>query len=192
MVNADRRRFIEVMAKAFDDDPFMNWFAAQDAKRPQRIRQMFKTASTRMAGPYDEMYTTSDVEGGAIWFPPGKWKLGMLQQLMLAPAMVRVASLRRILGVMNGLNSVEKKHPHKDHWYLMALGVDPAQQGRSIGSQLMGPILERCDRESTGAYLESSKERNVPLYERHGFKVTEEITVPYGGPKIWLMWRDPK
>jgi hypothetical protein len=41
------------------------------------------------------------------------------------------------------------------------------------------------------AYLESSKEINVPLYERNGFKVTEQMTVPNGGPPIWLMWRDP-
>ena len=25
-----------------------------------------------------------------------------------------------------------------------------------------------------------------------GFKVTEEMVVPRGGPKIWLMWRDPQ
>ena len=45
---------------------------------------------------------------------------------------------------------------------------------------------------SIPAYLESSKEKNVPLYERNGFKVTEVYTVPNGGPPIWLMWRDPR
>jgi hypothetical protein len=55
----------------------------------------------------------------------------------------------------------------------------------------MRPVLERCDGEGVPAYLESSKERNVPLYERNGFRVTEEMVVPNGGPKIWLMWRDP-
>jgi hypothetical protein len=33
-------------------------------------------------------------------------------------------------------------------------------------------------------------ERNVPLYERHGFEVTKEHRLP-GGPSMWLMWRPP-
>jgi hypothetical protein len=42
------------------------------------------------------------------------------------------------------------------------------------------------------AYLESSKGRNVPFYERHGFTVTRELKIPDGGPLLWLMWRDPQ
>ena len=44
----------------------------------------------------------------------------------------------------------------------------------------MRPILERCDRERIPAYLESSKERNVPLYERNGFRVQRAVDVPNG------------
>jgi hypothetical protein len=32
----------------------------------------------------------------------------------------------------------------------------------------------------------------VPFYERHGFRVTRELTVPGGGPVLWLMWREPQ
>jgi ribosomal protein S18 acetylase RimI-like enzyme len=38
------------------------------------------------------------------------------------------------------------------------------------------------------AYLESSNERNVPLYERLGFEVRERYVLP-SGPPVWLMWR---
>ena len=55
------------------------------------------------------------------------------------------------------------------------IGVDPARQGRGLGSALMKHTLALCDAEGALAYLESSNPRNVPLYERHGFEVVGEI-----------------
>jgi GNAT superfamily N-acetyltransferase len=180
-----------MMARAFDDDPIANWFAAQDKRRARRIYD-FMDVGYQIVAPGGEMYTTDEIQGGAFWSPPGKWKMGIVQQLKLLPQMIRTASLRRVPGVMAGLNAIEKKHPHEPHYYLLGLGVEPDLQGRGLGTQLMAPILERCDREGVPAYLESSKEKNVPLYERNGFKVTERFQVPNGGPPIWLMWRDPR
>lgn len=187
----DRKQLTAAMARAFDDDPIANWFAAQDKRRARRIYD-FMDVAYRITAPTNELYTTDALQGGAYWSPPGKWKMGMLQQLMLLPAMIRTSTFRRVPAIMGGLNAIEKKHPHEPHYYLLALGVEPDLQGHGIGTQLMAPVLERCDKERVPAYLESSKERNVPLYERNGFKVTEELVVPNGGPKIWLMWRDPQ
>jgi ribosomal protein S18 acetylase RimI-like enzyme len=183
---------VDVLARAFDDDPLANWAVAQDSKRAERMRRFFDAPVRGMALRHNEIYTTPDVEGAAIWCPPGKFKLGPLDQMRQLPGMLRCTTLRRFPAVMRGFSRVEQKHPKQPHWYLLALGVEPELQGQSIGTQLMAPILERCDAEHAGAYLESSKERNVPLYERNGFRVTDEFEVADGGPRIWLMWRDPK
>ena len=71
------------------------------------------------------------------------------------------------------------------------LGTDPAAQGRGIGSALLGAVLRTCDEDGVPAYLESSKERNLAYYARHGFRVREELDLPRG-PRVWLMWRDPR
>jgi ribosomal protein S18 acetylase RimI-like enzyme len=189
---ADLPRLVDAMARAFDDDPIANWFAAQDSRRSERIHEFMRLGTEKLTFPHGDVYTSDRIEGGALWNPPGTWKMGFLQQLAMLPGFVRVASLKRLPAIMKGLGAVEKEHPHESHYYLLGLGVEPELQGRSIGTQLMAPILEKCDREGIPAYLESSKERNVPLYERNGFKVTKEMVVPAGGPKIWLMWRDPQ
>ena len=58
------------------------------------------------------------------------------------------------------------------------LGTDPIHQGKGIGSALLAPVLDRCDRDGIGAYLESSKQSNIAFYRRHRFEVTGEIVLP--------------
>jgi len=90
-----------------------------------------------------------------------------------------------------GLATVERHHPHDRHLYLAVLGVDPGAQGSGVGSSLLAPGLELCDREGLAAYLETGKERNLAFYGRHGFEVTGQLTLPRG-PTVWLMRREPR
>ncbi len=69
---------------------------------------------------------------------------------------------------------------HPEHYYLAVLGTRPDRQGHGVGSALVQPILDICDREQLGAYLESSKEQNMALYRRHGFEVVEVLHLPKG------------
>ena len=90
------------------------------------------------------------------------------------------------------LTQMERAHPtDPPHWYLAVLGTDPAHQGSGVGSALIRAITDRCDAQGLGAYLESSKEQNVPFYARHGFEVVERVD-PGGQPPTWTMWRDPR
>ncbi len=187
---ADLPEVVNALARAFDDDPLINWMAAQDEHRQKRVHDAMDMTQ-RMVFGHGQCYTTDGIHGAALWAPPGKWSLGLFQQLMLLPSLIRVTGWKR-LGVVNaGVAGIERKHPHNPHYYLFVLGTDTVHQGKGVGSQLLRPVLERCDREHIPAYLESSKEKNVPFYEHNGFKVTERFEVPNGGPPIWLMWREP-
>ena len=50
------------------------------------------------------------------------------------------------------------------------IGVHPDTQGQGLGSTLMRPTLDRCDREGLPAYIEASNERSAALYARLGFQ----------------------
>ena len=86
---------------------------------------------------------------------------------------------------------IEKRHPREPHYYLEFVGTGPAAQGKGMGTRVIEPMCAKADAEGVGMYLESSKESNVAFYARHGFKVTSEIKLAFG-PKLWLMWRDPR
>jgi hypothetical protein len=52
-------------------------------------------------------------------------------------------------------------------------------------------VLSQVDSAGLPAYLESSNERNLSLYQRHGFDVVGEHLALGRGPTIWRMWRQP-
>jgi len=89
------------------------------------------------------------------------------------------------------LNAIEARHPHERHYYLPVIGIRPEWQGRGFGSALLRPILERCDREVTPAYLETANPANLGLYERHGFAVRERLDLR-DGLRVWTMLRIPR
>jgi GNAT superfamily N-acetyltransferase len=140
---------------------------------------------------HDECYATEDGAGGALWLPPEKWHLGPLAQLRLAPGMI-VAMGPRLPQLLRAISTIESNHPQKPHYYLPFVGVEPELQGKGIGTELLQPILDRCDREGTPAYLEATTSRNRACYLKQGFEVTEEFRYPKGGPPSWRMWREPR
>jgi ribosomal protein S18 acetylase RimI-like enzyme len=178
------------LARAFEDDPVMSWIFQRDSDRVARLEQAFVLFLRKIWLPQDECYAASRLFGAAIWLPPDKWHLGVGAQVRMLPSMITVVG-RNLPRLFTVLNMIEKKHPKAPHYYLAVLGVEPEFQGRGFGGALMQPVLNRCDGDRVPAYLESSKRRNVALYERHGFKVVEELKLPKDGPPIWRMWRDP-
>ncbi|MER5482872.1 GNAT family N-acetyltransferase [Streptomyces sp. NPDC002812] len=84
-------------------------------------------------------------------------------------------------------------HPMaEEHEYLLMIAVAPGRQGEGLGTELIRPVLERCDREGVPAYLEASSERSKGLYERLGWQFTGEAVRLPDGPLMWPMWRKPQ
>jgi ribosomal protein S18 acetylase RimI-like enzyme len=185
---ADRRALAVTLARAFDNDPVMSWVFPDARRRPVRNRRFF-AMRLRQLMPDGETYTVDGASGAALWALPGHWRLGNLESFRMALALLPSVG-RRAPILAKGFERIERVHPDTPHYYLAVLGTDPEVQGRGIGSALLRPVLEACDRDEVPAYLESSKERNVDFYARHGFRVLDEITLPEG-PPVWPMWRDP-
>jgi GNAT superfamily N-acetyltransferase len=187
----DAPRLVAALARAFDDDPVMAWLLPGSRGRERRLRAIFRMELRHIHLPNGHVYTTSDVTGGAVWAPPLRWRTPPAGLVRVLPGLALI--LRRRLPVAIGsVAAVERVHPSEPHWYLAILGTEPAWQGRGLGSALLAPVLERCDHDGTPAYLESSKQRNLAFYARHGFEVTGTVDLPGGGPRVWPMWREPR
>lgn len=174
---------------AFRDDPVQRWLFPGDAAYEGRGLANFELMVRRML-EVGLVHTTAGLEGAALWLPPGRDLLerpggalfGARSLLVLRGAIVRGARFFSVLA---------KGHPRVPHWYLPVLGTAPDYQGRGVGSALLRALLARSDAEGLPAYLESSKERNLPFYQSHGFEVQGTLRAP-DGPTVWPMLRAPR
>jgi GNAT superfamily N-acetyltransferase len=178
------------LARAFEDDPAFAFLLGSE-NRLQRLERFFEAELRLVAFPHEIVWTAADHSGGAIWGRPGHWRVPLGATIRESPAMVSVFGRRLGLAFWTRMR-MEARHPKRPHsYYLAAIGVEPAGQGRGEGSAIMAPMLARADAEGVPCYLEASSARSRALYERHGFVQTGEIQLPRGGPTIWPMWREP-
>jgi GNAT superfamily N-acetyltransferase len=186
----DAEALSDVLQAAFWDDPVMSWVVPDERSRSRRMAKLFRVMMEAHYLSMRTVWTTSDQAGGALWAPPGHWRIPPWDMFWASPSLA-ITMGARAMPAMRFLEHVDRQHPKEPHWYLGVLGTSPAHQGKGVGSALMMPVLERCDTEGLPAYLESSKESNIPFYARHGFEVTGKISEPRGGPTVWPMWREP-
>lgn len=188
---ADLDGMAEALSLAFHDDPVMQWLFGAEAPRPMRFTRPFFHREGARHLRHEHVFTIDGTPGAAYWDPPGHWKTKPSDVLRTAPLMLRGMGTRSV-NALRGLGRMEAAHAAQpEHYYLAVLGTRPDRQGAGLGSALLAPILDRCDTEGVGAYLESSKEANIPFYRRHGFEVVGEVQFP-SGPTLWPMWRDPR
>lgn len=187
---ADRESLARSLADAFLDDPVSAWtIPPERLRRPVLIR--FFREFLRQHERHDTVWCDDALGGAAIWAPPGKTKMGVIDSIALVSRVAHPRLVARGPLLALGALSVERLQPKSGgFFYLAALGVDPSRQGEGVGSRLIRPVLDICDEDRVGAYLESSKPENVDFYVRHGFRVVGEKRLPRG-PLLPLMYREP-
>lgn len=190
----DVRELAGVLSRAFYEDPVMMWMIRNNNARAKASFRGFATLARHHFLPRGGAEVASrdgTIGGAALWEPPGKRKSSRREELVMMPGLLwamrsRASAMEQVRELM------EANHPEEPHWYLMLLGSDPTVRGGGFGRALMHSRLDRCDAEHVPAYLENSNPKNEAFYMRFGFEMTGEITLPDGGPTMWLMWRRPR
>lgn len=186
LAQADRARAMAVQTLAFSADPVMR-FLYPESRAYLENSPPFAEAFGGKAFEHGTAFEAAGFGGVAFWLPVGVHAdteaLGAHLASTLAPAVQADA--------FAVLEQVGAHHIEEPHWYLPMIGVDPSRQGQGLGSALLAHALRKCDAEHMPAYLESSNPANVPLYERHGFRVVGKIQAG-ASPIIYPMLRDAR
>jgi ribosomal protein S18 acetylase RimI-like enzyme len=183
---SDAEHAVGVLVLAFSSDPACRW-AWPDPKQYLTSFPGFVRALGGRSFEQGSAYCIDGYAGAALWLPPG----------VHPDEDALVALFRRTIAeedqddMFAVFEQMGSYHPDEPHWYLPLIGVDPSQQRKGYGSELLRHALAACDRDGTPAYLESTNPENTRLYERHGFEVLGTIRVG-ASPPIFPMLRTPR
>lgn len=174
-------------------DPMFKWIFPDPAQRAKALSRLNRVP-LEYGLRYGRVTQSADGQAVAIWIPPERPMSmgGMLRAGGLAvPFRIGFGPFIKFAGANSTMEKIHKKYMPEPHWYLLIVGVDPELQGRGRGSALVAEGLARADEANAPCYLETSEERNLAFYERHGFKVIETAPLGKDGPPGWGMRREP-
>lgn len=192
---SDLPTLIEITSQAYRADPLIRYFVRDDGRQADGLRRLFDFCLREQALPHGRVSMARDGSACAAWLPPANARASMplLEQLLLLPRMARICSPARIPRLLATMRLLERHHPTAPpHHYLYLLAVRPERQGQGLGGALLQAGLRPIDRARTATYLETASKPNLAFYRRHGFVVTGEAHLPFGGPTVWFLWREPQ
>ena len=183
----DEALVCDILAEAFDDDPIMRWMFG--GSKP--IRTLFRLLAKDIYGPHGFGHMAGDV-AATLWLPPNaKVRLSTMSELRLLGSILPQGGLSAVQRAKETGHITLTNHPIELHYYLFAVGVRKEAQGRGLGGRLIREGLKRADAEGAAAYLENSRPRNTPLYERLGFQSGALLPLSEGAPPLLAMLRPP-
>ncbi|MEY2478609.1 MAG: hypothetical protein QOG87_3924 [Actinomycetota bacterium] len=191
-LRADLDELTDALVDAFADDPVMA-FMYPDAATRAALSGAFLRVMLEIGLDHGHVYAAGpNNDAAAIWSPPDVDLFDDAGAKQLWPVLERTLG-ERAEAVTTALGRIHAAHPtdRGPHFYLGEIGTRATAQSQGLGSLLLRDVLDRCDRQGLGAYLESSNIRNVPFYERHGFGVLSEMEIA-PGCIVRPMWRDPR
>jgi GNAT superfamily N-acetyltransferase len=173
---------VDVLARAFADDPMIRWPMVDAPDMHPRIARFFAGIYAPLIDD-GNLWEAGDGAGFAHWVPPGSASAALETHDELAATLQAItddggARYERLW------TWVEARIPD-DVWYLDLIAVDPVHQGRGVGSALLRFGLGRAA--GTDAFLETAVPDNVPYHERFGFRVVEHGRPVDDCPPIWFM-----
>ena len=174
-----------VLSGALCNEPHFRYVMPDDHTRLHFLREYFGSA-IRASQWNGEIYTTTRIDGGALWIGPGSG-LTIASMMTMSPAEAQ----KRCINLVTHLDEVHQQLVRGLHWYLLALGVKPSGQNENIEGLLLEPLLARADSDDLPCYLETFNDKHLPFYERHGFRIAGSGKIPGGGPDFWAMIRRP-
>jgi ribosomal protein S18 acetylase RimI-like enzyme len=186
-------RAAAILAAAFQADPMMRFIAPDDRPRARLLEPLFASSvrhARRSGGG-----VVGFVEAAVTWLPWTRIHLSLWDMLCsgmgVLPFLATPAALLRLARHDDAALAVVAPVAGKgdDVAYLWQIGVDPSCQGKGHGGRLLHQVFEVMAPRFPRCILRTEQERNVPFYEKHGFRCLKREAVAVSQLEVWVFER---
>ena len=185
-----------VLADAFRNDPLINKLSGKGSDsdtKDQLINKIFLKYYLK----YGEVMASSENFEGVMAWSAGNLSYMPIWRMILSGAIVPFLQLglkdaSRIGLAFEPMDKARKRHMQGvTYIYLAIIGVSSKYQGKGCGGKMLRSLIEISDKKRIPIYLETETDKNVSFYEKFGFKILDQITLPLIDQIMWEMKREP-
>ena len=194
MFKADKihkEKVIEILSECFETNKSVNWIVKQDEKRKERIRYLMEY-SFEACVEIGQVYLTDNVSG-VIIYSNSDDKLPILKEAFLTVQYVwKVTGVDGIGRALRREQYVNQFHPtDQEFLYIWFIGLKKTEQGKGLGSAMLHEVIDKSNKEQIPIYVETSNERSLNFYSKHGFEVYHTSPDDLFGFKLYFMRKLP-
>ena len=190
------KKYAEALYDSFYQNPFHSTLWRTISNDENIVRESltkYMDYSINECEKYGILYLPKEHEFGAsIWFKP------LDNERNSEKSQKRKSFLSKYMGeeFLKTYKAVDKfmsekldGHIPEDYWYLSIIGLKSEYQNKGLGEELMSTVLKEADKANASVYLETFTPRNIPFYERFGFRALEPIYEPTIQENYYIMVR---
>ena len=174
----DKELIIDILTNSFSENKSVNYIVKQDEKRIERIRSLMDY-SFEVCYMFGDVFLTDDRKGCALVVLPDKKKTNLKAILLDIKLIFSCMGLGNAKKAMDREGKIKKLQPKEPVYYLWFIGVDPKEQNKGIGSSLLRDVIKQAELKNRPVTLETSTLKNIPWYEKFGFKIYNELDLGY-------------
>ncbi|MBD1424062.1 GNAT family N-acetyltransferase [Sphingobacterium arenae] len=174
----DKTLITELLAKSFEKNLSVNYIIRQDEKKAHRLRVLMEY-SIKMCSLFGEIWLSNDKKACALVLYPHKKKTTFATIYLDVKLALSAIGISGIGKAIKREAMIKKKQPKEKMAYLWFIGVNPLYQHLGIGSNLLKEVLANATKNGLPVYLETSTQKNLPWYQRFGFRIYDKLVLSY-------------
>lgn len=176
--SADKDFIVKILLASFDQNSSVNYIIKQDNKRQKRIKGLMNY-SFDLCFYFGSIFYSEDKKACALILFPDKKKTSLKSILLDIKFIIGCLDFPHLKKAMAREAKIKKSQLKGPASYLWFIGVEPAEQGKGIGSRLLQNVLVDLEMKDRPILLETSNLQNVNWYENMGFTVYDQLHFGY-------------
>ena len=169
---------VDILTQSFESNQSVNYIINQDEKRIRRIRALMDY-SFEVCNLFGDVFISDDKKACALIMYPDKKKTSLKSILLDIKLIIQCTGIKNVKKTLNREALIKKIQPKELMTYLWFIGVNPEDQNKGFGSNMLQSIIQYSNQNNRPIYLETSTIRNLPWYKKFGFEIYSEQDLSY-------------